>query len=59
MTDNRIPEDRPQQKAGTSKQKKPYQKPAFRYERVFETAALSCGKVFGNVTACGQSRKTS
>jgi len=27
------------------KDKKPYQKPAFRHERVFETQALSCGKV--------------
>jgi len=25
-----------------SAKKKPYQKPAFRYERVFETLALSC-----------------
>jgi hypothetical protein len=25
--------------------KKSYQEPAFRYERVFETMALSCGKV--------------
>ena len=25
--------------------KKPYQEPAFRHERVFETMALSCGKV--------------
>jgi len=25
--------------------KKKYQKPAFRYERVFETMALSCGKI--------------
>jgi len=24
--------------------KKPYEKPRFKYERVFETAALSCGK---------------
>lgn len=24
--------------------KKKYEKPAFRYERVFETMALSCGK---------------
>ena len=23
----------------------PYQKPAFRYERVFETMALACGKI--------------
>jgi|HubBroStandDraft_3_1064219.scaffolds.fasta_scaffold199869_1 hypothetical protein len=31
----------------TAKQKKPYVKPAFRYERVFVTSALSCGKVSG------------
>lgn len=28
--------------------KRPYQKPAFQHERVFETMALSCGKI--NVT---------
>jgi hypothetical protein len=27
------------------KGKKPYQKPSFRYEQVFETMALACGKV--------------
>ena len=27
--------------------KKPYQKPSFRCERVFETQALSCGKIVG------------
>ena len=26
------------------KNKKPYSKPAFRFERVFETSALACGK---------------
>jgi len=25
--------------------KKPYEKPAFRYEQVFVTSALTCGKV--------------
>ncbi len=25
--------------------KKPYQKPSFKFERVFETMALSCGKI--------------
>jgi len=25
--------------------KKPYEKPSFRYEKVFVTTALSCGKV--------------
>jgi hypothetical protein len=27
--------------------KKPYEKPSFRYEQVFVTSALSCGKVAG------------
>jgi hypothetical protein len=39
--------------------KKPYQKPAFRCERVFETAALSCGKIAGTSAICNSSRKTS
>ena len=38
--------------------KKPYTKPAFRFERVFETQALSCGKVHG-LGQCHFSRKTS
>jgi hypothetical protein len=38
--------------------KKPYQKPSFRYEKVFETMALSCGKVV-NEGACHFNRKTS
>ena len=39
--------------------KKPYDKPAFRFERVFETQALSCGKIGGTSTQCKLSRKTS
>jgi hypothetical protein len=39
--------------------KKPYQSPVFRFERVFETAALSCGKLAGTSAICNQSRKTS
>jgi len=39
--------------------KKPYQKPAFRHERVFETRALVCGKVQGTQGACASNRKTS
>ncbi len=38
--------------------KKPYQKPAFRYERVFETMALSCGKLLPTA-ACKRNKKTS
>lgn len=31
--------------ARTPVAKKPYEKPAFRYEQVFVTTALSCGKI--------------
>jgi hypothetical protein len=39
--------------------KKPYHKPEFRYERVFETMALSCGKVSPTEFQCRFNRKTS
>ncbi len=39
--------------------RKPYQKPAFRFERVFETMALACGKISGTQRSCHQNRKTS
>jgi hypothetical protein len=39
--------------------KKPYHKPAVRYEQVFETTALSCGKVQVTQSACHFNRKTS
>ena len=32
--------------------KKPYLKPAFRYERVFETMALACGKIDDTQLQC-------
>jgi hypothetical protein len=40
--------------------KKPYEKPSFRFERVFETSALSCGKVNNRQKTCrGGARKSS
>jgi len=39
--------------------KKPYQKPEFRFERVFETMALSCGKVSATEFQCRFNRKSS
>ena len=39
--------------------KKPYQKPTFRHERVFETMALSCGKISPTQFQCRFNRKTS
>jgi len=62
MTDNRATREKPQQPGSASKdkEKKLYQKPAFRYERVFETLALSCGKtVSGIIPQCSTSQKTS
>jgi hypothetical protein len=38
--------------------KKPYQKPAFRYEQVFETMALACGKVNATQSQCNFNRKS-
>ena len=39
--------------------KKPYRKPAFRHELVFETMALACGKVNQTQAACHMVRKNS
>jgi len=39
--------------------KKQYQEPAFRYERVFETMALSCGKVEPLTLSCKFNRHSS
>ena len=36
-----------------------YQKPAFRFERIFETNALSCGKMSATQFQCGLNLKTS
>lgn len=39
--------------------KKPYQKPAFRHEKVFETLALICGKISATQAGCQASKKNS
>ena len=39
--------------------KKPYVKPQVRHERVFETMALTCGKVQTTQSGCHQNRKFS
>jgi hypothetical protein len=51
----------PEEKQPTEEKqtKKPYTKPAFRFERVFETQALSCGKVHGTIGQCKSNRKNS
>jgi hypothetical protein len=59
MKDNRAPRENCQQLGNAGKEKKLYQKPAFRYERVFETQALSCGKLIGTTAQCQVQQKSS
>ncbi|MGH9774406.1 MAG: hypothetical protein ACRD50_05600 [Candidatus Acidiferrales bacterium] len=51
-------EDRTAEK-GDALAKKPYQKPAFRHERVFETMALICSKVSTTQAQCKFNTKNS
>jgi hypothetical protein len=44
---------------GQAQDKRPYQKPEFRFERVFETRALTCGKVNPTQGSCTHNRKNS
>jgi hypothetical protein len=41
------------------KPKKPYRAPDFRFERVFEVSALTCGKVSPTEESCRHNRKVS
>jgi hypothetical protein len=43
----------------TTAAKKPYKKPEFRFERVFETMALACGKIGPSEAQCRFNRKNS
>lgn len=45
--------------AGKSSNRKPYRKPGFRSERVFETMALACGKISPTQAQCRTVRKNS
>jgi hypothetical protein len=44
---------------GPARAKKPYVKPSFVREGVFETTALACGKINPTVRQCNLVRKTS
>ncbi len=52
-------EDTDRHTGGIREQRKPYQKPAVRFEKVFETRALTCGKVHVTQGSCRFNRKTS
>ncbi len=51
------PEDK--RRTHENQTKKPYTKPTFRFERVFETQALSCGKTSSVIANCKPNRKNS
>jgi hypothetical protein len=58
--DNGIPVTQAEKRRTDEKGlKKPYLKPAFRFERVFETQALACGKAVVTQKHCAFNRKTS
>jgi len=59
MADDQVTHEKQQDLDNAGKAKKLYQKPAFRYERVFETLALTCGKIAGTSPNCDSSRKNS
>jgi hypothetical protein len=58
-SENQASRQKQARRETAKKDKKPYQKPAFRHERVFETLALACGKVGSTVPQCQFSRKSS
>jgi hypothetical protein len=43
----------------TAVAKKPYEKPTFRYEKVFVTSALTCGKITSTQSGCGLNTRVS
>ncbi len=45
--------------SATEPGKRPYKKPAYTYDQIFETMALACGKISGTQGACNQVRKLS
>jgi hypothetical protein len=48
-----------QRQSSPKKTKKPYNKPSFQHERVFETMALACGKISPTQFQCRFNRKNS
>lgn len=51
--------DTPTEDQITSAAKKPYEKPTFRFEKVFVTTALSCGKIGVTSQSCATNQKVS
>jgi len=45
--------------APAGEERKPYRKPSFRHEQVFETMALVCGKIAGTSAQCNSVKMAS
>jgi hypothetical protein len=56
---NGNPEPEGKQPIQQDHAKKPYVKPAFRFEQVFVTSALTCGKIDATDANCHFNRKVS
>jgi hypothetical protein len=59
MRDDATKAEDPGPKLDSASPRKPYGKPQFRFERVFETMALACGKVSPTQKHCRFVRKSS
>jgi len=59
MRDDATKAEDPRPKPDSALPRKPYCKPQFRFERVFETMALACGKVSPTQKHCRFIRKSS
>ena len=46
------PDKQPQAPEPARPRKRPYIKPSFRHEQVFETMALACGKITSTQASC-------
>jgi hypothetical protein len=55
----RAEEETPRSELELQRSRKPYQKPAFRCEHMFETMALACGKISATQGHCRFNRKSS
>jgi hypothetical protein len=54
-----VKSDKPRSTPDSGPRRKPYHKPGFRFEHVFETMALACGKVSPTQKHCQFIRKSS
>ncbi len=59
MPPSAMGNDKKETRAAAKSAKKPYQKPSFKHEKVFETMALACGKISATQASCRSVRKRS